>query len=133
MATLFLHQRNCAVCTFSVGFCVHMLVILIYVVHKVGPFHQFLVKVIWNIGIRLQHHYNMDQNGHTHVLAQENSVEEPLDPSYTPKLLKTTGNSIVKNTEFECESHSAKILVLYCGGTIGMRSYGGGKCTALNL
>ena len=67
----------------------------------------------------------MAQNGK--LVSPVNLVDEPLDPSYTPKVLKTSGNSIVKRIEFEHETNSAKILVLYCGGTIGMRSYGGGK------
>ena len=71
----------------------------------------------------------MDQNGHTHVLAQENSIGK----SDTPKLVKTTGNRMVNNTELECDSHIVNLCVLNTGGTIGMRIRGGSRCTALNL
>ena len=50
---------------------------------------------------------------------------ESIDPSYRPKLLKRSGLSIESN-EFDLVNQ-AKILVLYCGGTIGMKSHGGGK------
>lgn len=62
--------------------------------------------------------------------AQEESLDTfsdslaHIDPSYKHKLLKPSGTSI-ESTEWE--QNIAKILVLYSGGTIGMRSHGGGK------
>ena len=50
---------------------------------------------------------------------------ESIDPSYKPKVLKRSGQSIDSN-EFDLHNQ-AKILVLYSGGTIGMKSHGGGK------
>ena len=66
----------------------------------------------------------MAQKGQIHRPISDILVDEPLDIS---RLLKTTaGTSVIKHTELEYEINSAKILVLYCGGTIGMRSHGGG-------
>jgi L-asparaginase/Glu-tRNA(Gln) amidotransferase subunit D len=53
-----------------------------------------------------------------------------VDPSYRPKILKKSGHSfdIVTSPSAEDPYESiSRILVLYCGGTIGMRSHGGGK------
>ena len=54
---------------------------------------------------------------------------ESIDPSYKPKVLKRSGQSIDSN-EFDLYNQ-AKILVLYSGGTIGMKSHGGGKFPTL--
>ena len=48
-----------------------------------------------------------------------------VDPSYKPKVLKVSGTSIGLNEYVE--KNQAKILVLYSGGTIGMRSHHGGE------
>ncbi len=54
-----------------------------------------------------------------------------VDPSYRPKVLKRSGQSI-DSPEFDVRNQ-AKILVLYCGGTIGMRSHGGGEYSKLRV
>ena len=61
-------------------------------------------------------------------LGRLESVEsgEHTDPSYRPKLLKQLGRSIDEVQHFDF-LNVAKILVLYSGGTIGMRSHSGGK------
>lgn len=50
-----------------------------------------------------------------------------VDPSYKPKKLKFTGTSM-ESSDFEFDPEKeTRILVLYSGGTIGMKSYDGGK------
>jgi len=61
------------------------------------------------------------------VSSFDSSDSTPVDPSYIPKALNTAGESISEHSGFESERCNAKILVLYCGGTIGMRSHDGGN------
>ena len=61
--------------------------------------------------------------GHFRLGSTESAGQ--IDPSYRPKVLKRSGLSIESN-EFDLHNQ-AKILVLYCGGTIGMKSHGGGN------
>ncbi len=50
-----------------------------------------------------------------------------IDPSYTPKILKTSGVSIDHDVVGDRE-HERTVMVLYSGGTIGMRvNSDGGK------
>ena len=49
-----------------------------------------------------------------------------VDPSYRPKLLKHSGTSLTESADWG-EGNLARLLVLYTGGTIGMRSQAGGK------
>ena len=75
---------------------------------------------------------NLTMDGRNPLISTPtNSVDEQLDPSYTPKLLKATGVSIADHADFENEPNSAKILVLYCGGTIGMKSTSGGMLSRI--
>ena len=56
-----------------------------------------------------------------------------VDPSYEPKLLKAYNVSVdSEDIEFEA-SNESRILVLYTGGTIGMRVHGGGMDLGLHL
>lgn len=50
--------------------------------------------------------------------------DHPADPSYRHKKLNKSG-SIIESQDYEL--NYAKILVLYTGGTIGMRSHSGGE------
>ena len=67
----------------------------------------------------------MSEEGARTVRLTSGTSTESIDPSYRPKVLKRSGLSIESN-EFDIYNQ-AKILVLYCGGTIGMKSHGGGK------
>ena len=50
-----------------------------------------------------------------------------IDPSYKPKILKHSGQSIDSPEEFTPEEKTYNVLVLYTGGTIGMRADTGGQ------
>lgn len=54
-----------------------------------------------------------------------------LDPSFVPKTLKGRGSLQHFESSEEEEAVRSKVLVLYSGGTIGMRSHDGGKSLVL--
>ncbi len=67
------------------------------------------------------------KNGQFYISRDDSVDNTPVDPSYKHKVLKHTGSSIESEDFDQFESNYAKVLVLYTGGTIGMRSHGGGK------
>ena len=79
----------------------------------------------------------MAQNGHNGTeRARYDSVNDAdchVDPYYQKKLLRSDSGKIAADVEeFDAEKES-RILVLYTGGTIGMRSLDGGKLTAYSI
>ena len=83
-----------------------------------------------------------DDESHTNVNMSVNGEPQSptgkhVDPSYKPKVLKLQGTSIDAD-EFSVKSKArakdyAKVLVLYTGGTIGMKSIDGGKQKIKNI
>ena len=70
---------------------------------------------------------NDQSHGDVVQFSLSQSEELHSDPSYKPKKLKKSG-SIIENQDFEylTEQYS-RVLVLYTGGTIGMKSNFSGK------
>lgn len=54
-----------------------------------------------------------------------------VDPSFVPKTLKGRGSLRHFESSDEEEAVRSTVLVLYSGGTIGMRSHDGGKLLIL--
>ena len=80
---------------------------------------------------------NLDGSNNNKMLAQAGkrlSVDSclmgpPMDPSYQPKILRQCSSSAKTLDDLDQEYEPnpfSKILVLYTGGTIGMKSKGGG-------
>ena len=72
------------------------------------------------------------RNGHRISIDSSLPKGPRMDPSYTPKVLKrcVSGQTMASMTSSGEVEPVSKIAVLYTGGTIGMKSHGGGRSTS---
>ena len=59
--------------------------------------------------------------------SQERNDFTPVDPSYKTKELHAPAISLTSPDLTKQEEHESRVLVLYTGGTIGMKLHDGGE------